>query len=371
MESIVYEWARYLTNEGFDATVLIPDTLNRGMPLRRDADDIEERYYGVPKKSIKNNVLRYGFVHKTNFYTGLPKGDVVFFPITFYDYLPNMFAKPRGQKYIMGNMGMTLFPGSHMSSEHQFLEGIQRIMIKRAIFSDKEKRSNIFFHVINQRQKQHLIEQIGIDKSKIFHIPAHVDTSAYHLGVSDSNDLKVVHIGGKGKNAQLLVDVIKALIANGKIDGLKFYFIGREEPQELFNYVGKTSNVSYLGYISDAEKIEILAKSDVLVIPDHNEAFAKVMLEGLASGLALLVDSWNPVIASLISDGAFAYTGIVGDQKSYADALIRLAEMKRSDAKAFEQGKKKNRNLAVIKFDEKVVFKLVKEMFLAVSESND
>lgn len=46
-----------------------------------------------------------------------------------------------------------------------------------------------------------------------------------------------------------------------------------------------TSQIAFLGFIDDAAKIELLSRSELLVIPSRREGFPRVVAEGMASGL--------------------------------------------------------------------------------------
>jgi glycosyltransferase involved in cell wall biosynthesis len=365
-ERLIYEWTQFLSENGFDATVLVPNLPDNPPSLREDYKEIERHYSNVPKKRIENPMLHLGLNHKLNLYKGLPKEGTVFFLMSLYDYLPNVLLRPKGQKYLIGAGGMTVFRDGHVTKYHQLMEGIMNFLLTTFVLRGKEPQANLFYYVINHRQENYLLK-LGIERSKIFYIPGYVDTKKFLIKKPYGEKLKVLHIGGKGKNSQLVIDVIKELTANGEINKFQFSFIGKNQPEELSEYANKLDNISCLGTVTDKEKVEELSKSDVLIVPDPEENFALVMLEGLSSGLALIVDEWNPVIDELISNGAMAYKGKKDEPKTYLRYLLKLSKMKKN--RGFEKAKRTNREIVVRKFDKDVVLKQVKEMFLKIDES--
>ncbi|MGC8546430.1 MAG: glycosyltransferase [Thermoplasmata archaeon] len=55
-------------------------------------------------------------------------------------------------------------------------------------------------------------------------------------------------------------------------------------------YAAKYDNIKYLGYVSEEEKIDLLSRAKILVLPSRAETFGVVYVESMASG--------TPVIAS-------------------------------------------------------------------------
>ena len=63
-------------------------------------------------------------------------------------------------------------------------------------------------------------------------------------------------------------------------------------------------NVSYIGWVSAEELAVVYASSDVLLFPSGVETFGNVTLEGMASGLPVIVDAASG--SHLVDDGACA-----------------------------------------------------------------
>lgn len=354
-ERDIYEYAKFLTETGTNTTILIPDKGLTVTKLREDYKETERMYKHVSKQSTHNEPFRH-----FSDYTDLPKDSVIYFPMSIYDYLPNLLLKPKGQKYIMAGHGMYIFEHGHVT-KHVVLEWIVNSALIPLLNIGDRKR-NVFFHVINMRQHDYL-RKLRIAEDRIFWIPCYVDTSQYKMKEKSGNRLKVLHIGGRNKNSQLVVKIIKQLQEEGKTDRFEFCFIGRGNglPEEI---AGLGANVSCLQNVTDKQKIEAMSKADVLLIPERGECFSVTMLEGLSCGLGLIVDDYNPVIDGLIKEKALAYKA--KDIRSYISALMAISSFKQR--KGYDDMRRQNRKIAIEKFDNKVILPMIKEMFVKVDE---
>jgi glycosyltransferase involved in cell wall biosynthesis len=86
----------------------------------------------------------------------------------------------------------------------------------------------------------------------------------------------------------------------------------REELDFIFHFVGpipkdaqlNDKRLEYHGEIREVDKIkDILHQSDVLVCPSHSEGMPTVILEGMASGLAILATDVGAVSRQIKNNG--------------------------------------------------------------------
>lgn len=130
-----------------------------------------------------------------------------------------------------------------------------------------------------------IIRKLGVSKTKIIEIPTGIENNwlnSSKLGVGEIRRFVFVGRFERRKGVEELTAVIKDLINNYPF---VFEFIG-PIPKEM-QIQGK--NIVYHGSISDAEKIKtILRGADVFVCPSHSEGMPNVILEGMASGLAII-----------------------------------------------------------------------------------
>lgn len=149
-----------------------------------------------------------------------------------------------------------------------------------------------------------ILHDLGVAKDKIILQSNGIQSS--WLTSHQSNDIRnqkrtLTFIGRneRRKGIEELNEALKELI---KREDLLFHF----------NFVGpipeeiqiKDERIHYHGEIRDAEKIkEILQHSDCLVCPSHSEGMPTVILEGMASGLAIIATDVGAVSRQVKSNG--------------------------------------------------------------------
>lgn len=105
------------------------------------------------------------------------------------------------------------------------------------------------------------------------------------------------------------------MAGNGEVD---FY---RAEAERL----GLSDRISFLGWVGETQARQLLAESDVLVLPSRNEGLPMAILEAMAYGLPVVA---TPVgsITDAIADGDTGLLVPVGDQEALARAILKLVE---------------------------------------------
>src|SRR5208283_1198606 len=133
-----------------DATILIPDTINFRLPLRKDSKEVEAPYKKIPKRHIKGVRISLPFKYYVFIYSGIPKEPIIYLPFSIKDNLLNIATKPRQQKYIVGAHGLHLKKG-HIIENHNLLERIFNYVLSNIV-----TKGNIYHHVLNSEQKDYL-----------------------------------------------------------------------------------------------------------------------------------------------------------------------------------------------------------------------
>ena len=130
---------------------------------------------------------------------------------------------------------------------------------------------------------------------KIIVIPNWIDSSRYAVEkpARESNaPVRFVYMGWieTFKGVRHLIDAAVILRASNISFQLDFCG-GGSELVPLTQYckeLGLDDSISFQGWVTGNKKASILAAADVLVLPSHSEGMPNSVLEGMASGLAVI-----------------------------------------------------------------------------------
>lgn len=141
-----------------------------------------------------------------------------------------------------------------------------------------------------------IIKSIGVNPNQIIDIPSGVETEFISSDIASHQEsfTKFVFLGRAERRKGIieLNSALSELILDKQI--FQFDFIG-PIPEELKL---KHPSINYLGEIREADRIKkILQQSDVLVCPSWSEGFPNVILEAMASGLAIIATDVGAVSA--------------------------------------------------------------------------
>jgi glycosyltransferase involved in cell wall biosynthesis len=150
-----------------------------------------------------------------------------------------------------------------------------------------------------------IIKSIGVNPKHIVEIPSGVEKEFIGNSIASHNlpYRKFVFLGRAERRKGIieLNIVLQKLIAqkqNFKTDSYRFEFIGPIPDSMKI----KHDSILYHGEIRDPQKIKsLLSQNDVLVCPSWSEGFPNVILEAMASGLAIIATNVG-AIAAMVSD---------------------------------------------------------------------
>ena len=365
-ERYLYEMALYLEKNNVDTTLLI---INDNRMVKRENPNyakIARRYASIRSREVTPKIVDAGPLHISFFYfKNLPKDSIIYLPNNLYVHLLNVLTKPAGQKYIIGSHVLQ-FNSYYQSSKHTILERTFNKMIKNMLkLKSREFKHNLFFHVINLQQKSYLEKEFGIKPENILHVPIFARAEKFRIGNNNSKKLRVMHIGGTGKNAALVLKVIDELQRRKQMGRYEFHFIGKSEPKELNEMAKEHPNIINHGMADDEEKIKIHSESDVLIVPSV-EAFPLTVLEGLAAGLTIISRN-NSINKELNELGAELIT-VCEEPEAFADALEKVANAK-IKGELTTARKKKYKALVLENFSYVTVMPQLLKMFELVDKS--
>ena len=110
------------------------------------------------------------------------------------------------------------------------------------------------------------------------------------------------------------------------------------------DYAQRFKNIEYLGYVSEAEKIELLTNAKLLVAPSRAETFGVVFIEAMASGTPVIGSSETREIG-ILKDNFNGWFVRYGD----ANALVsKLRELDGKDLKTYsDNAYKSSKNYSI------------------------
>lgn len=153
-------------------------------------------------------------------------------------------------------------------------------------------------------EKNHLIK-CGIDKSKILILPLGV--KSLKLDLTQRNIKNITYIGrlSKTKNIELLVEAFAHL--HNKNTHLTISGPDYGELEFLKNLVNKfkiENRVTFTGWISNEEKINLLSKTSIFVHPSLEDVFSLSLAETSASGVSVVafdVEANSEIIIDMVT----------------------------------------------------------------------
>lgn len=83
--------------------------------------------------------------------------------------------------------------------------------------------------------------------------------------------------------------------------------------------------VSFLGYVSEEEKIRLFKKSDIFVLPSHVDALPVAVLEAMSAGMPVVATNVGG-IPSMVHEGKTGFLVSPGDVETLARRILQLVE---------------------------------------------
>jgi glycosyltransferase involved in cell wall biosynthesis len=167
-----------------------------------------------------------------------------------------------------------------------------------------------------------ILKKQGVSRDKILQIPIGIDRSWIRESPLEINEKrKFVFIGRyeRRKGIEELTSVLKRLIM---AHDFSFEFIGEVPERKQI----KAGCICYHGKITDAQKIKnILSESDILVCPSYSEGMPTVILEAMASGMAIIASDVGAVSEQVNDEnGILVQPGNTGELESAMLAFMKM-----------------------------------------------
>lgn len=174
----------------------------------------------------------------------------------------------------------------------------------------------------------------------------------------DGNGLRIVCVSRliERKGIKYLIDAIGKL----RDKDIKLVLVGEgnqeEELKKLAQDLGISNKVDFKGYISHDNIADIYKESDVFVLPSLNEGMSNALLEGMASGLTVIVTNTGGTVELVDGNGIIVP---MGDSDAIVEAIRRLMDY---------PDERKRMNIKSRKIAELMDWKAVGESYLKVYE---
>ena len=158
---------------------------------------------------------------------------------------------------------------------------------------------------ISTTTRESLISDYGIDPEAVTVIPVGIDTSVFKPSGASQEPQSLLFVGRlcRRKGLSYLVEAIG--IVRREVPDVRLYIVGegglRGELEKSVDETNLSSNIRFVGKVSDKELVEWYNRVEGFVLPSLFEGFGIVCLESLACG--------TPVIATRVP----GVTDIVND----------------------------------------------------------
>ncbi len=179
---------------------------------------------------------------------------------------------------------------------------------------------------LSEDWKEKFESRFGISNCVAIENGINVNTLKPAISSVEESHHTMVSLGRLGKRKGTY-DLINAICGATKyVDDLKVYLAGDgecEEAKKTIQQKGLSKNIEVVGWIDFNQKIEILKKSSVLLLPSYNEGLPMAILEGMACGKAIISTNVG-AIPEVVKEA----NGIIiepGDIKSLEAAIIKLS----------------------------------------------
>ncbi len=159
-------------------------------------------------------------------------------------------------------------------------------------------------------------------------LPNGIDTKAFADGMCDlrvhRNEFLFLGRLGERKGAYDLVDAVQ--IAAKRNPHIKVFMAGDGEIEKVRNLVHEKKlekNIDVVGWVGFQEKIELLKRSATLVLPSYHEGLPMAVLEGMASGKAVISTKAGAIPEVIEEENGILIEA--GDVNALAEALIKCS----------------------------------------------
>lgn len=175
--------------------------------------------------------------------------------------------------------------------------------------------------------------EYGFPKENIKVVQEGIDLKKYKAPASKDSFPHLIYVGRlkRYKGVQFIIKAMKYLVA--EYPRSKLSIVGRgdyeNELRRLVSNLDLQSNVIFHGYVSEIEKIDLLGRSHILVMPSLREGWATPVIEANARGTPSVVFDTIGVGDTVIHGvtGFKTSYGNIGELVAYCSSLLNDKEL--------------------------------------------
>lgn len=211
-------------------------------------------------------------------------------------------------------------------------------------FEKKALQSANKIIAVSMWMKDNVDNIIGVNPKTVY-IPNGIDVEEYSNiePVKDMHHPSIFFVGRliKIKGVDILIKALQ--IIKTSIPDIHLYIAGegplRERLESLAVKLNVDKNITFLGFVSD-KKIQMLASTDVFVMPSRFESFGIVALEALAAGAPVVAANVGG-IPDILDNGRYGILVEPENPEDLAQKIIMLIENPDLRKKLSEMGKQR------------------------------
>lgn len=237
------------------------------------------------------------------------------------------------------------------------------------LFYSKSRRKNYitstlrladYVIALSNTWKQEFVSTFGLTNCLV--VENGINTEPFAGAITDPNNHpKSLLMLGRMGTRKGTYDLLRAIAqVKNTIPDIICYLAGDGERDKVQNYIHKYNlkdNVKIMGWVGKNEKINLLKKSSILVLPSYNEGLPMAILEAMAAQKAIIASNVGaiPEVIS-IENGVLVNPGDIQHLKT---AIIKLCQ----DTKLLKNLGQNNHNLIQQKFSMNIMHQKIAEIY--------
>ncbi|MFS0883371.1 glycosyltransferase family 4 protein [Metabacillus niabensis] len=297
--------------------------------LNQEIQNTDIKYIGLSDSQSKNAVKVFQFL--------ISLGKVILTLLFYQPHIIHVHSSSRAsfiRKSIIVRVAI-LFKKKVIFHVHsgEFIDYYKQLNDKMKLYLLKTLLMVDRVIVLTPKWQKKFEEEFGLKNVEV--VPNPIDTKKYKAKAVNlhTNEYKILFMG-KMIKLKGIYDILYAIPSiSSKIPNISFVFCGdidekeKERFQDTINKLGIKKFVLYKGWLAGNEKLKELNSASILLLPSYKEAFGKVLLEGMCSGIPIVASNVGG-IPDVIKDGRNGFLIEPGNIQELVNAILALTQDK-------------------------------------------